>query len=152
MKLGRLVKRVGLGIMVLAFLSLTACSKDPVNVVSVKLVDNLDKGSGNFDRMLQICFDKPLTANYYHHVVIVTKQSFKLEGGNILRPLGSDPDSKCLLRNLYSYINKNSPVGARQMIKDYMTPGNIKQVLVQVYDEKPKGKEKPISEALFKGL
>ncbi|MDX1795254.1 MAG: hypothetical protein R3219_00905 [Hydrogenovibrio sp.] len=152
MKFGRLIQRLGLGMMILAVLSLTACSKEPVKIVSAKFVDNLDKGSGNFDRMLQICFDKPLSSDYYHHVVIITQQSFKLEGGNIIRPLASDPDSKCVLRNLYNYINKDSPVGARQMIKDYMTPGNINQLLIQVYYEKPEGKEKPIAEALFKDL
>ncbi|MBD3822028.1 MAG: hypothetical protein JXR47_08225 [Thiotrichales bacterium] len=146
------VKQVMLLLLTLSFLTLTACSKDPVKIVSAKLVDNIDRGSGNFDRMLQICFDKPLTSDYYHKVIIVTQQNFKLEGGNMLRPLASDPDNKCMLRNLYNYINKDSPVGARQMIKDYMTPGNISQILIQIYDDKPEGKGKPIAQALFKNL
>lgn len=136
----------------LTFLGLSACSKPPVKIVSAKIVDNLDRGSGNFDRMLQICFDEPLSADYYHKVIIITQQSYKLDGGNMLRPRASDPDNKCQLRNLYNYIHKDSPVGARQMIKDYMTPGNISQLLVQIYADKPQGNELPIAEKLFKDL
>lgn len=142
--------------MILVFLAglltLTGCSKPPVKIVSAKLVDNLDRGSGNFDRMLQICFAEPLSSDYYHKVVLITKQSYKLEGGNFLRPRASDPDNKCQLRNIYNYINKDSSVGARQMVKDYMVPGNISQLLIQVYDEKPQGNEIPVAEKLFKGL
>jgi len=132
--------------------ALMGCSKPPVEITSVQIVDNLDKGSGNFDRMLQICFKKPLTADYYHHVKILTNQSYKLEGGNMLRPRASDPDNKCQLRNLYNYINKDSPVGARQMIKDFMVPGNINQILIQIYLDEPQGKELPIEEKLFRNL
>ncbi|WP_024850271.1 hypothetical protein [Hydrogenovibrio kuenenii] len=143
---------VALVMLLTSVMFLSGCSKDPVKIVSAKLVDNIDKGSGNFDRMLQICFDKPISSDYYHTVVIVTQQNFKLSGGNTIRPLASDPDNKCMLRNLYNYINKDSPMGARQMIKDYMTPGNISQVLIKIYDEKPEGKELPIAQALFKNL
>lgn len=141
---------VWVAVLSLAFVA--GCTKPPIKIVSAKLVDNIDRGSGNFDRMLQICFDKPLSADYYHKIILVTNQNFKLKGGNLIRPLASDPDNKCILRNLYNYINKDSPVGAREMIKDYMTPGNIHQLLIQVYDEKPEGKEQPIAQALFKNL
>jgi len=135
-----------------SFLLLQACSKAPVKITSAKIVNNLDKGSGNFDRVLQICFDQPLTSDYYHKISIVTKENVKISGDGVLRPLASDPSNKCHLRNVYLYINKDSPIDARQLIKDYVVPGNIKQVLIQVYDEKPKGKELPIAEKVFTGL
>ncbi len=134
----------------LAF-GLTACEKDKVELTTVSFVDK-DKGSGNFDRMIEICFTKPISSKYYHKIIIITHQSYKLEGGNTLRPLASDPDNKCQTRNLYNYINRNSPVGAREMIKDYMTPGNINQLLIRIYDEKPEAKESPMTERLYKNL
>jgi len=131
---------------------ISGCSKDPVKLVSAQIVDNVDNGSGNFDRMLQICFSKPISSEYYHKVVLVTKENVKIAGGSLLRPLFSDPDNKCQLRNVYSYINKSSPLDARQLIKDYVVPGNVSQLLIQVYNEKPEGKERPIAEKLFKNL
>jgi len=133
-------------------LALSACSKEPVKIASAKIVSGLDKGSGNFDRVLEICFDKPLSSNYYHKIAIVTKQNVKITGSGTLRPLASDPDNKCHLRNVYLYIHKDSPLDARQLIKDYVLPGNISQVLVQIYYDKPEGKELPIDEKIFKNL
>ncbi|WP_029406651.1 hypothetical protein [Thiomicrorhabdus sp. Milos-T2] len=141
-----------LGAILISLLTLVGCSKDPVKITSAKVVSGLDKGSGNFDRVLQICFDKPLTSNYYHKIAIITKENVKITGFGTLRPLASDPDNKCHLRNVYLYIHKDSPVDARQLIKDYVLPGNIKQVLVQIYNEKPEGKELPIAEKIFTGL
>lgn len=137
-----------------SFLSglLAGCSKEPIELESAAIVENLDKGSGNFDRVLKICFNHPLHDEYYHKVVILTNESFKVEGEGMLRPLASAPDSKCQLKNVYLYINKNSPPGAREMIKDYVVPGNIRQVLIQVYDAKPEGKVRPISERVFENL
>ena len=139
-------------ILVVATFGLTGCSKDPVKLTSAQIIETLDKGSGNFDRVLQICFTRPLTSTYYHKVVIVTNENVKITGGGSLRPLASDPDNKCHLRNVYTYIHKDSPLEARQLIKDYVVAGNVNQVLVQVFDEKPKGKEKPIAEKIFKDL
>lgn len=136
----------------MALLSLSGCSKEPVQLTSAKIVSSLDKGSGNFDRVLQICFTEPLKSNYYHKVVILTKESVRIEGGGLLRPLASDPDNKCHLRNIYLYINKDSPMEARQLIKDYVVPGNISELLVQIYNDKPEGKELPIAEKIFTGL
>ena len=81
--------------MLLSLMSiLTGCDKPPVELTTVSFVDN-DKGSGHFDRMIEICFTKPITSDYYHKIVIITHQSYKLEGGNTLRPnvgkLGSSP-------------------------------------------------------------
>lgn len=135
-----------------ALVSLSGCSKEPVQLTSAQIVSSLDKGSGNFDRVLQICFSEPLTSTYYHKVVIVTKESVKITGEGLLRPLASDPDNKCHLRNIYLYIHKDSPMEARQLIKDFVVPGNISEVLVQIFNDKPEGKELPIAEKVFKGL
>lgn len=131
---------------------LVGCSKDPVKIVSVQVVDDMDKGSGNFDRVLKICFDKPLTSEYYHKIMIITNEAFKMDGGSMLRPMASDPNNECQFRNLYTYIHKDSPLNARQMIKDYVRPGNISQLLIQVYYDKPEGKEIPADERLFKNI
>jgi hypothetical protein len=135
-----------------ALLSLGGCSKEPVKLTSAKIVSSLDKGSGNFDRVLQICFTKPTSSTYYHKVVIVTKEDVRITGEGLLRPMASDPDNKCHLRNIYLYIHKDSPMEARQLIKDYVVPGNISEVLVQIYNSEPEGKELPIAEKVFKGL
>lgn len=131
---------------------LSGCSKEPVKLESAKIVNNLDKGSGNFDRVLQICFDQPLSSDYYHKIVIVTHQNVKITGSGWLRPLASDPDNKCHLRNVYLYIHKDSPLDARQLIKDYVYAGNISQILVKIYYDEPQGKELPLDEVIFKNL
>lgn len=132
---------------------LGGCGEKPVvKVTSIAFIDNLDKGSGNFDRMVKICFDQPLKGDYFHKLTVVSQQGFKLSGGAPLKPLASKPDTLCHHRNLYNYINRDSPPNARQMIKDYLVPGNINQVLVQVYFNRPEAKEVPISEVLLRGL
>lgn len=138
-------------VLVSAFL-FGGCSKEPVKLVSTQMVDSLDRGSGNFDRVLQLCFDKPLTSEYYHKITLITKEEVKVSGDGLIKPLASDPDNKCHLRNLYLYINKDSPVDARQLIKDYVRKGNVRQLLVQVYYEKPEGKELPVTEKVFNDL
>jgi len=135
-----------------ALAGISGCSKEPVKLTTAKIVSGLDKGSGNFDRVLQICFTKPPTSTYYHKVVIVTKENVKITGEGVLRPMASDPDNKCHLRNIYLYIHKDSPMEARQLIKDFVVPGNISEVLVQIYNDKPEGKELPIAEKVFKNL
>lgn len=135
-----------------AALGLQGCSKDPVKLISAQVVSGLDKGSGNFDRVLEICFSEPLSSDYYHKIAIVTKENVKITGSGTLRPLASDPNNKCHLRNVYLYIHKDSPLDARQLIKDYVVPGNISQVLVQIYYDKPEGKELPVAEKVFKNL
>lgn len=132
--------------------ALQGCSKEPVKIVSAQMIDNLDRGSGNFDRVFQLCLDKPLSSSYYHRVVLISKENVKIEGNGLLRPMASDPNNPCYLRNIYLYINKDSPVDARALIKDYMKPGNVRQLLVQIYNEKPQGKELPIAEKVFNNL
>lgn len=141
-----------LALLFTTLLVLTACSKEPVKIVSAQMIDNLDKGSGNFDRVFMLCLDKPLTSTYYHKVVLISKEEVKIAGEGLLRPMASDPDNPCYLRNIYLYINKDSPVDARALIKDYMVPGNVRQLLVQIYNEKPQGKELPIAEKVFNNL
>jgi hypothetical protein len=131
---------------------LAGCSKEPVELVSAEVVADLDKGSGNFDRVLKLCFTEPLRDNYYHQVTILTHESFKLTGEGVLRPLVTDPDNPCQLKSLYMYIHKDSPIGARELIKEYVVPGNIRQILVQVYADKPEGKERPMTEKVFTNL
>lgn len=144
--------KLGLVVLLSSAFVLSGCSKDPVTLTSAQIVASLDKGSGNFDRVLQICFKEPLKSEYFHKVVIVTKEDVKITGEGTLRPMASDPDNKCHLRNVYLYIHKDSPVDARQLIKDYVVPGNVRQVLVQIYNEKPQGKELPIAEKVFNDL
>jgi hypothetical protein len=136
----------------LFLLALGGCSKDPVKIVSASVVSGLDKGSGNFDRVVQICFDQPLSSDYFHKITLVTHQNVKIDGAGWLRPLASDPNNKCHLRNVYLYIHKDSPLDARQLIKDYVLPGNISQILVQMYYEEPQGKELPMAEKIFSNL
>lgn len=145
------MKLVKFSILVTLLLALGACEKEKVELTTVSLIDK-DKGSGNFDRMIEICFTKPITSDYYHQIIIVTHQSYKLKGASTLKPLASDPDNKCQTRNLYNYINRDSPIGARDMIKDYMYSGNISQLLIKIYNEKPEGKERPMTERLYKNL
>ncbi len=146
------VKRLFLFTALLAAIFAAGCSKEPVKITSAKLVSGLDKGSGNFDRVLEICFNKPLSSEYYHKLTILTKQNVRITGFGTLRPLASDPDNKCHLRNVYLYIHKDSPIDARQLIKDYVVPGNISQILVQIYYDKPEGKELPLDEKVFTNL
>lgn len=147
-----LKKRSILFSLLLGALLLSGCSKEPIKLVSAQMVDSLDRGSGNFDRVLQICFDKPLSSDYYHKITLLTKEEVKIEGEGLLRPLASDPDNKCHLKNLYLYINKDSPVDARQLIKDFVRKGNVRQLLVKVYYQKPEGKDLPVTEKVFNNL
>lgn len=146
------IKSTLTALLAVAVLGLAACSKEPVKLTSASVVSGLDKGSGNFDRVLQICFNEPLSSTYYHKITIVTKENVKITGSGQLRPLASDPDNKCHLRNVYLYIHKDSPLDARQLIKDYILPGNISQILVQIYYDKPEGKELPVDEKIFRNL
>lgn len=145
------MKLIKLSMILALMFPLIGCEKDPVELTTVSFEDN-DKGSGNFDRMIKICFTKPITSDYYHKIIIITHQAYKLKGGGMLKPLASDPQNKCQTRNLYNYINRSTPIGARDMIKDYLTPGNINQILIKIYTEKPEGKERPITERVYKNL
>ncbi|GAB6034934.1 hypothetical protein [Galenea microaerophila] len=137
---------------ILPFIMLSSgCSKEKVQITSAAIV-NQDRGSGNFDRVLEICFEKPLSATYYHKVFIVTYEDVKIRGEGRLTPLASDPDNKCIYKNLYFYINRNSPVGMRQMIHDYVRPGNIRLLKIQVFADKPEGKAQPMDEKTFRDL
>ncbi len=146
-----LQRTLGLFLLLFSGLFLTACSKEKVHITSAAVV-NMDKGSGNFDRILKICFDKPIESEYYHKVTIITYENVTIKGEGRIRPLASQPDAKCHLKNIYLYINKNSPPNARELIHDYVKPGNIRLLKVQLYFDKPEGKEIPIDEKLFRDL
>ncbi len=129
----------------------SGCSKEKVHITSAAVV-NKDKGSGNFDRVFKICFDKPIRSEYYHKVTLITYENVTIKGEGRLRPLASDPDNKCQLKNIYLYINRNSPPNARQLIHDYVKPGNIRLLKVQIYFDKPEGKEPAVDEKTFRDL
>lgn len=134
-------------------IGLTGCTKPPVEVVSVELVTNMDRGSGNFNRVLKICFSEPTRSDYYHTIQLETQESYKLKGGSWLRPLSSDPKNPCHLRNVYLYLGKDDPPGSRPMIDEYVRPGNIKQLILTIYPEDPnKGQVEPMFQKTFSNL
>jgi hypothetical protein len=141
-----------IGVFALA-LVLGGCSKEPVKIESVEVLTNVDRGSGNFNRVLKICFDQPLKSSFYHTVTLITNEDYKLEGGNWLRPMASDPTNPCQLRNIYLYLDKDSPPGSRPLIDEYVRPGNVRQLLLKIYDDEPvTGKERPVDEKLFRNI
>lgn len=134
-------------------LGLSGCSKEPVKITSVEILTDMDRGSGNFNRVLRICFDKPIKSDYYHTMNLVTNEDFKLSGGSWIRPMASDPDNKCQLRNLYLYLGKNDPPGSRPLIDEYVRPGNVRQLMIRIYAEEPTSdKERPMEERIFSNI
>lgn len=133
--------------------ALAGCSKEPVTITSVEIKTGMDRGSGNFNRVLNICFDKPLKSEYFHTMSLVTKEGYKLSGGSWLRPRASDPKNKCQLRNIYLYLGRDDPPGSRPLIDEYVRPGNISQLLIKIYEDEPKSKkERPMTERLFSDI
>lgn len=139
-------------LLVVMAMLLGGCGKSDLTVTQARFVESLDKGSGNFDRVLELCFAEPVSSVYYHTVKITTKEELVITGAGSIRPLASEPDNKCHLRNLYSYIHKDSPIEARQLIKDYLVAGNIKELTVKIYADKPKSGDEPMTEKLFTDL
>lgn len=149
----KLIKKLlVIGVATLSF-SLIGCEKEPVKIVSVSIHTDADRGSGNFNRMLEICFDKPLKSNYYHTMHLKTKDGFKLSGGSWLRPRASDPRNKCQERNLYVYLGRNDPPGSRQFIDEHVIPGNIEQLMIRIYDDEPDNdRTRPMAERIFSNI
>jgi hypothetical protein len=140
------------GFLALTF-GLSGCAKEPVKITSVEIVTDMDRGSGNFNRVLRICFDKPIQSDYYHTMHLVTNEDFKLSGGSWIRPRASDPKNKCQLRNLYLYLGKNDPPGSRPLIDEYVRPGNVRQLMIRIYAEEPTSdKERPMEERIFSNI
>lgn len=132
---------------------LAGCAKDPIEIRSVEILTNMDRGSGNFNRVLKICFDHPVTSTYYHTMHLVTNEEFKLSGGGWVRPMASDPDNKCQLRNLYLYLGKDDPPGSRPLIDEYVRPGNVRQLMLRIYEDEPQSdQDRPIDEKIFSNL
>ena len=112
----------------------SGCSKEQPNLklVSVNLVNN-SKGSENFNRMLRFCFNEPIKNFYWHTIELETYDRFKFKGKARFFPLASDPDNKCQDKNLYLYVDKNSPTGARQLLETRVVVGNIKRLKVTLF-------------------
>ena len=131
---------------------LAGCGQEKIQVESVEFV-NLDRGSGLFDRAIRICFDKPIESQYWHRVVFVAKDGVKFEGEGWIRPLATAKNPKCQDKVLYMYINKDSPLDSRTLIHDHIKQGNIAQLLIQIYPDRPQNdKAVPMSEKLFRNL
>lgn len=145
----RTVQLISMGLLALV---LSACGQEKIQVTSLKFV-NIDRGSGLFDRAIRICFDKPIESEYWHRIFFVAKDGVKFEGEGWIRPLATAPDPKCQDKVIYMYITKNSPPDSRTLIHDHIKPGNVAQVLVQIYPDKPESpKAVPMSEKLFRNL
>lgn len=145
---------LGVGILASA-LFLAGCEKKPVNIVSVQLLTDMDRGSGNFTRVLEICFDHPVAIKspYYHTMHLITNEGYELQGGSWIRHMASDPKNNCQLRNLYLYLGKEDPPGSRQLIDEYVRPGNIKQIKLELFAEEPKtGQELPMASKTVRNL
>ena len=140
-----------LAVMVLAVL-LTGCGQEKIQVESVEFI-NLDRGSGLFDRAIRICFDKPIKSKYWHRIVFMAKDGVKFEGEGWIRPLATAKNPKCQDKVLYMYIGKDSPPDSRTLIHEHIKQGNIAQLLIQVYPDRPDNdKAVPMSEKLFRNL
>lgn len=117
-------------------LILQGCSKDQPNLALETLtLENHSKGSDNFNRMLHFCFNEPIKNFYWHTIEIVTFDDFKFKGQSRFFPLASDPDNLCQDKNLYLYVDKYSPTGARQLLATRVVIGNIKSFKVSVYKD-----------------
>lgn len=141
--------------LLLGALGLTGCEKEPAKIVSAQLLTDIDRGSGNFSRVLEICLDHPVAIKspYYHTMQLVTNDGYELKGGSWLRHAASDPKNNCQLRNVYLYLGKDDPPGSRQLIDQFVRPGNIKELKLELFAEEPQtGREKPMSSKTFRNI
>lgn len=149
-------KKQGLAIaLVLGVFGLSGCEKEPVEIVSVQLLTDVDRGSGNFSRVLEICFDHPVAIKspYYHTMYLVSNDGYELKGGSWIRHMASDPKNPCQLRNLYLYLGKDDPPGSRQMIDEYVRPGNIRELKIELFAEEPKSsRDQPMASKTYRNL
>ncbi|WP_294948512.1 hypothetical protein [Sulfurivirga sp.] len=136
-----------------ATLMMTGCGQEKIHVASVKFI-NIDRGSGLFDRAIQICFDKPVESKYWHHIVFMSKDGVKFEGEGWIRPLATAKNPRCQDKVIYMYIDKNSPPDSRTLVHDHIKQGNIAQLLIQIYPDKPEDPKRavPMDEKLFTNL
>lgn len=137
-------------------LALSGCGgKEPVEIVSVKVLTDADRGSGNFNRVLEVCLDKPIKIKspYFHTMTLVTNEGFELSGGSWMRHMASDPKNPCQWRNLYLYLGRDDPPGSRPMIDEYVVPGNIRELQIKLYAQEPvTGQERPMAERTFRNI
>lgn len=133
-------------------LVLSGCGQEKLHIKSVRFVD-VDRGSGLFDRAIEICFDKPVESEYWHRVIFMSKDGVKFEGEGAIKPLATAKNPRCQVKIIYMYINKNSPPNARVLVHDHIKQGNIAQLLIQLYPHKPESeKAVPMDEKLFRDL
>lgn len=145
----------GLGLLLASLLLLSACAKEPLTIESVQILTDVDRGSGNFNRVLEICLDKPIPLKqaYYHTMTLETHDGYQLSGSSWLRHRASDPRNPCQLRNLYLYLGRDDPPGSRQLIDQFVNPGQIREIVITLYDEKPEtGRERPVDQRRFENL
>lgn len=133
-------------------LLLSACGEQPkVSVKSIEMVTT-DAGSPDFRRMVKICFDKPLSGDYYHEINLESKDGFVLEGEGKIRAAVTDPDNPCIIKNLNQYVTKNSPPRARDLIDRYLTKGNVASVKISVWGMESEEKGLKMDTKVFNDL
>jgi hypothetical protein len=139
------------GLLSLSTLMITGCEQAKVKITSVEMV-SAETGSLDFRRMIKICFDKPLSGDYHHEIVLERKDGFTLKGESILRAAVSDPNNPCILRNLNNYVNKNSPPRARDLIDHYLMKGNVASAKVSVWGDESGAKGLKMDSKVFNNL
>ena len=155
-----IVKRISLPVMALfvtvGLVTLPGCSQQgPLSIDSAQVLVDVDRGSGNFNRVLEICLNEPLKMrkSIYHTMSIETFDGYQLAGGSWLRHQASDPTNPCQLRNFYLYLGRDDPPGSRQFIDDYIRPGNIKRLELKLYlDDPAEPGVFPISQRVFEDI
>lgn len=154
-----MIKRISRPIIALMFVvsfGLSGCSQNSeLRIESAQILVDVDRGSGNFSRVLEICLNEPLKLrkSVYHTMSIETHDGYQLTGGSWLRHQASDPNNPCQLRNFYLYLGRDDPAGSRQFIDDYIQPGNIKRLELRLYlDDPAEPGVLPISQRVFENI
>lgn len=144
--------RLMIGLTLSGSLLLAGCGEQPrVKVESIEMVSS-ESGSPDFRRMAKICFDQPLSGDYYHEIVFESKDGFVFEGSGKIRAAVSDPDNVCIMKNLNQYVNKNSPPRARDLIDRYLAKGNVASVKINVWGTESGEKGIKMDSKAFKDL
>jgi hypothetical protein len=139
------------GMLSLSALMIGGCEETSVKLVSVEMVST-ETGSPDFKRMIKICFDKPLSGVYHHEIFLESKDGFTMKGESTLRTAASDPDNPCILRNLNSYVNSNSPPRARDLIDRYLMKGNVASVKISIWGDESGAKGLKMDSKTFNNL
>ncbi len=147
-----MLHRLVVGLTLASSLLIAGCGEQPrVKVESIEMVSS-ESGSPDFRRMAKICFDQPLSGDYYHEIVFESKDGFVFEGSGKIRAAVSDPDNPCIIKNLNQYVNKNSPPRARDLIDRYLPKGNVASVKISVWGTESGEKGIKMDTKVFKDL